>query len=100
MELQPWVKTEQKRNQKRTEVQSEVEILHLFFVEESKRGYQHSEAFPIFLSDMFMMDFVRSSNAFCIPIVRIAKKLEALVDKDVMYHKIGNTISENTKSNR
>lgn len=47
-----------------------------------------------------MMDFMRSSHSTGVPVVCISEKFEALVYKNVVHHKIGDSITQNTKTDR
>lgn len=47
-----------------------------------------------------MMDLVRSTNSSSIPVVGIPEHLKPLMDKDIMDHKIGHPISEDTQADR
>ena len=67
------MKTEQKRNQKRTEVQSEVEILHLFFVEDALK-----EDSGLFAPRWQMDDLNRETRQLNQEIDRLAAKLQQL----------------------
>jgi len=44
------------------------------------------------------MDFMGSPHTTRIPIVGFAKHFEALVDKNIMNHKIGDTVRQNTET--
>ena len=47
---------------------------------------------------MFVMNFVRTSQPFCVPIIGVSKKFEALVNKNIMHHKIGSAIGHNSQA--
>jgi hypothetical protein len=49
---------------------------------------------------MFVVDFVGPSDPTCIPVVSIAEHFKALMNKNIMNEKIGQSISKNAKSNR
>src|SRR5690606_921389 len=49
---------------------------------------------------MFVVYFMCSSNAFCIPVICISEYFKALVYKNIVYHKIGNSINKNTNAYR
>jgi hypothetical protein len=46
---------------------------------------------------MFVMHFVRPSNPSSVPIISISKQFESLVNKNIMYQKIGQAVQENTQ---
>ena len=47
---------------------------------------------------MLVVHFVRPTDASGIPVIGISEHLKALVDKDVVYRKISDTIGQNTKA--
>ena len=47
-----------------------------------------------------MMNFVGTTNASRIPVIGVAEHFKSLVDKNIMNHKIGHTIGENTQAYR
>jgi hypothetical protein len=47
---------------------------------------------------MFVVNFVGSSYASRIPVVRISEHFESLVNKYIMHHKVSYAIGKNTKS--
>ena len=49
---------------------------------------------------MLVMDFVRPANSTGIPIIGIAEHFKALVNKNIMYHKIGDSIGQYAEAQR
>ncbi len=45
-----------------------------------------------------MVHFMGPANPAGVPIIGVPKNFEPLVDKDIMYQKIGNTVGQNSKS--
>jgi hypothetical protein len=73
---------------------------HILFFEIFQRRKEHSKTFPFFLSQMFMMDFVRASDSSCIPIVCIPEHFKTLVNENIVHKKIGQPVCKNPKANR
>jgi hypothetical protein len=58
------------------------------FFEILKRNEQHSEAFAIAFSDVLVVHFVCSSNAFRVNIIGISKEFKTLVNENIVYDEI------------
>jgi hypothetical protein len=59
-------------------------------------GYkEHAKTFAFFFAQMLVVYFVRFAQGTEIEIVGAAKELEALMDQDVVHHKIGQAIEGN-----
>jgi hypothetical protein len=48
---------------------------------------------------VFVVDFVSAPYAPGIPVIRIPEKLKPLMDKNIVNHKISNSISQDTETN-
>jgi hypothetical protein len=49
---------------------------------------------------MFVVDLVRSANPTGIPVVGVAEHLKALMDKDIVYHKVSHSIGKDPEAYR
>ena len=47
---------------------------------------------------MFVMNFVRTSQPFCVPIINISKILKPLMNKNIMHNKISRAICHNSQA--
>ncbi len=64
-----------------------------------KRRPQHAKAFTVFWPQVFVMQKMRFSDCFKVSVVRASQHLEPLVDKDVMYDEVTDSVEQDSETN-
>jgi hypothetical protein len=70
-------------------------LLEVFF-----GNKEHPKVFTLFFSQVFVVYFMRPSNTSGVGVVYVSEPFKALVNKDVVHHKIGDSVGENAESDR
>ena len=65
-----------------------------------KRKQQHTKAFAVLFTNMFVVHFVRTPYRFSVPAFCLTENFKALVNKNIMYHKVGKTVGKYPEANR
>ena len=87
-----------KGDDNRANIEPQIERTHKLSFKILKRDYQHPKTFAVFFPQMFVMHFVGSPDPFGIPIVRFSEHFKALVDKNIVYYKVGGSVSHDSKT--
>ena len=69
------------------------------FFEILERHEQHPKALAVFLSQVFVVDFVRLANGHQVHVLCPFEQGEALVNEDVVHHEIGESVKCNACAN-
>jgi hypothetical protein len=72
----------------------------LVLLEKFEGHKEHSEAFPILFSEVFVVYFMGPSDSSGIPVIGIPEHLKTLVDKDIMYQKIRDPVGKYAQAYR
>jgi hypothetical protein len=70
----------------------------LLLLEVFEGDEKHSKTLSILLSEVLVMDFMGAPDAPGVPVVRISEELEPLVDKNIVNHKIGDPVGQDTEA--
>ena len=63
-----------------------------------ERRQQHAETLTILLTQMLVVNLMRSTDALGVPVVGVSKHLKTLMDKDVVHQEVGHTIGEDSQA--
>jgi hypothetical protein len=70
-------------------------LLEVFF-----GNKEHPKVFTLFFSQVFVVYFMRPSNTSGVGVIYVSEPFKALVNKNVVHHKIGDSVGENAESDR
>jgi hypothetical protein len=71
----------------------------LLLLEIFKGDKEHTEAFPVLLAQVLVVDFVCPADAPGIPVIGVSEDFKSLVDKDIMHQEIGDSICQDPQAN-
>lgn len=68
----------------------------LFHPEVFEWNEKHPKAFAMFFPQVLVMHFMRPTDGTRVPVVNIAQNFESLVDKDIVYYEIRESVAEDS----